>query len=234
MARIQYTALVNRIAGSIAGTTFQRNAYGHTIKTKPNTVNKNTQAQAEKKALILSISKNWATLSNNDRRSWAKQAESFPIKSRLNPDSTLNGYNYYMKYNLISKQVSSRAILNNSGVDIQTFLFEYIGITKRGSNLTVKVFAHEISGNFIAYLSMTAPLPASRSSIRANFTYITAGSVINTEGGEKYIQLLTSYHYDQKIGIPIKENSYIGVSVKIINQNLGQIIEIPPQIIQVQ
>ncbi len=234
MARIQYTALVNRIAGSIAGTTFQRNAYGHTIKTKPNTVNKNTQAQAEKKALILAISKNWALMSNKDRKSWRRQAQSNPIKSRLNKDSSLNGYNYYMKYNLIQKQVRSRPILNNAGIGYAEFVFDSLSASIRGSNVTVKINFYARGDVFIAYVSMTSPLNPSLQSIRENFTFITAGSVHEEVDDLLNISVPISTQYDKKIGITLTENLSVGISVTLVHQGLGQIIEIPPQIIQIQ
>lgn len=112
MARIIYTGLVSNINGSIAGTTFQRNAYGHTIKKKPNIVNPNRPKQAQIKAYMQQISGAWLTVGATVRAGWAAYALSFPVASRLNPSSFLSGHAMFIRANLIRVAAGGSPLLS--------------------------------------------------------------------------------------------------------------------------
>lgn len=101
MARIIYTGIVTSINGSIAGTTFQRSAYGHTIKKKPTIVNPNRPNQQQAKAAMQAISGAWLTLTPAVRSAWAAYALSFPVPSRLNPSAILSGHALFNRINFI-------------------------------------------------------------------------------------------------------------------------------------
>jgi len=97
MARIVYSALVESIKGSIGGTTFQKNAYGYTVKKKPNMVNPNTQYQRVQKILFSQASKAWAGLSSAQRSDWNAWASAYPSYSKHNPSSELSGYAVFVR-----------------------------------------------------------------------------------------------------------------------------------------
>jgi hypothetical protein len=97
MARIVYSALVESIKGSIGGTTFQKNAYGYTVKKKPNMINPNTQYQRVQKILFSQASKAWAGLSSAQRSDWAAWASAYPSYSKHNPSSELSGFAVFVR-----------------------------------------------------------------------------------------------------------------------------------------
>src|SRR5690606_31037464 len=101
MARIKYTALVESIRGSIQGTTFQRNAYGYTVKGKPNMVNPNTNLQSASKRNMSGIAQAWSSLSDSDRNAWDTWAATNPVPSRLNPDANLTGFAQFTRWHNI-------------------------------------------------------------------------------------------------------------------------------------
>lgn len=113
MARIIYTGIVTSINGSIAGTTFQRSAYGHTIKKKPTIVNPNRPNQQQAKAAMQAISGAWITLTPAVRSAWAAYALAFPVPSRLNPSAILSGHALFNRINFI-RVASGNTVLTAS------------------------------------------------------------------------------------------------------------------------
>jgi len=92
MARIVYSALVTSIRGSIGGTTFQNNAYGFTIKNKPNVIRPNTPNQELRKLALSRAVKSWAGLSDAERSDWNTWAAANPQFAKHNQSSVLSGY----------------------------------------------------------------------------------------------------------------------------------------------
>lgn len=102
MARIKYSALVENIRGSIGGTTFQRNAYGYTVKSKPAIVNPQTAMQRERKTGMQWAQNRWRTLSGANRATWDTYATNYPVPSRLNPDAYLGGQQLFMRHEMLN------------------------------------------------------------------------------------------------------------------------------------
>lgn len=98
MARIIYSGLVTSIKGSVGGTTFQSNAYGNTVKNKPNMVIPNTVEQEQRKLIFSKATKAWATLTDAERSNWDTYANTFPQYAKNNPSSQLSGYAVFTKW----------------------------------------------------------------------------------------------------------------------------------------
>ena len=122
MARIKFSAIVESIRGSIGGTTFQSNAYGFTVKSKPNVTQPNSLKQQQRKIAMQSVSRSWRALTSTERLSWEVYASTFVVPSKLNKDSNLNGYNYFLKYNLLLFPQGIPIILGNPGITTSTYL----------------------------------------------------------------------------------------------------------------
>jgi len=99
MARIIYTAIVESIRGSIAGTTFQRNAYGYTCKKKPRMVHPRSKLQQLRKGTFSQTVKAWQALTPAERSDWNTWASTYPQYARHNATSQLSGFNLFCKYN---------------------------------------------------------------------------------------------------------------------------------------
>lgn len=135
MARIKFSALVESIQGSIAGTTFQRNAYGFTAKKKPTPTKPTRELQLIRQANANFSASAWKGLTPTDRAAWSTYAENFPIATRLNPDANLNGYNYFLKYHDLRQLVSNLVVLDNPGNDQNTYLLDGGSVSNNGTGV---------------------------------------------------------------------------------------------------
>jgi hypothetical protein len=97
MARIKYSGLVDNIRGSIGGTTFQANAYGYTVKRKPNMIKPNSPDQNRSKVLFAKAVKAWKDLTSTNRSNWETYASTYPQYAKYNPDSELSGFAVFTK-----------------------------------------------------------------------------------------------------------------------------------------
>lgn len=97
MARIIYGALVESIRGSIGGTTFQRNAYGYTVKKKPNMIKPNTSWQQAQKIYFSQAVTAWNALTAAQRADWDSWASTYPQYAKYNPTSQLSGYAVFVR-----------------------------------------------------------------------------------------------------------------------------------------
>lgn len=125
MARIKFTALVESIRGSIAGTTFQRNAYGYTVKAKPNMVNPNSHYQSQRKQQFQAAQLAWQTLTDAERGYWNSYAATYPTPSINNPSSYLSGYNLFTRWHAIEFLGGSTILTNPSGAQGNLVMNEF-------------------------------------------------------------------------------------------------------------
>lgn len=97
MARIIYGALAESIRGSIGGTTFQRNAYGFTIKKKPNMIHPNSIWQQAQKIIFSKAVLAWNALENEQRLDWDSWSSTYPQYAKNNPASQLSGFAVFVR-----------------------------------------------------------------------------------------------------------------------------------------
>lgn len=97
MARIIYGALAESIRGSIGGTTFQRNAYGYTIKKKPNMIHPNSPWQQQQKVIFAHAVLAWNQLTSAQRLDWDSWASTYPQYAKNNPASQLSGFAVFVR-----------------------------------------------------------------------------------------------------------------------------------------
>lgn len=98
------------IRGSIGGSTFQANAYGYTIKRKPNMVKPNSALQNNRKLIFSQVTRAWRDLTQAKRDEYDSWASTYPQFSKYNPESQLSGYAVFVKYNTL-RVLSGAAIL---------------------------------------------------------------------------------------------------------------------------
>jgi hypothetical protein len=109
MARIIYGAIGTEIRGSIGGTTFQKNAYGFTIKNKPNMVKPNTMQQNSMKKYMGMITSAWANLATNNKDQFNSYASSFPQYAKHNSAAQLSGFAVFTRWN-VQRLISGQEI----------------------------------------------------------------------------------------------------------------------------
>jgi len=98
-AKIQYGALVTELKGKIGGTVFQSGRYGFQARNKPQAFRNPSVTQSHIRGVILTISKNWRTLTQAERDSWDAVAPSWPAVDAFGNPMLLTGYNVFCKCN---------------------------------------------------------------------------------------------------------------------------------------
>jgi len=98
MARIKFSGLVTEIRGSVGGTTFQRNAYGYTVKNKANMVNPNSLSQQTQQTTLFKCVNSWGQLTSAQRDEVDSWASANPQYSKNNPDSQLSGFAVWVRW----------------------------------------------------------------------------------------------------------------------------------------
>lgn len=224
MARIIYSALVDRIDGSIKGTTFQRNAYGFTIKGKPNMVNPNTISQGRRKIALTDMVNAWKTLTDPQRAAWDSYAGTYPVATRLNPNAYLGGYNYFLRWHGVRRQYDSVTILTNpsgpqGAITDQIPFVERIGAIFRFN--TDIVFT---STNWRVIFYASGPVTP---------TQVFSKSILRFLGDQTAVSPTTSRDfatiYTNLFGRLLNVGELLFVRIVLQKSDNGQVIFYPPQ-----
>lgn len=221
MARIIYSALVESIRGSIAGTSFQRNAYGFTIKRKPNMVRPTKQGQVNSQFRLSRASSAWRSLSSGDRTAWNNFAELFPIPARLNPNSNLNGFNYFVKYHDLKLLAGQNIILDDPGVTAASLTVVEIEAIRSGSLFEINAGLNISSDNWYALVFLTSVIQPGQTFIHQTPRFIEATIVDD----DLSINLATTYQ--NVYGSLPAVSDTVGVRLVFLQQTSGRIVISP-------
>jgi hypothetical protein len=146
MARIIYGSIATEINGSVGGSTFQRNAYGFTMKNKPNMARLQSIKQNEQHRRLDYVVKGWQQITEVQRSSWNSWALSHPIPAKHNAMAVLTGYTYFLKYNLLHTMFATNYLAEPSaGVlalpSINPYLVYSAGVFSVNSQPDVDILA---------------------------------------------------------------------------------------------
>lgn len=227
MARIIYTALVQQIAGTMGGTTFQRNAYGYTIKNKPNMVRPNRALQNTRKITFQGIVQFWRGMSDTVRGEWITYAATYPIPSRLNPDSDLNGFNYFVRYNSYYALITGGAITDVSGPAPTTLTGVAIELEDDGGTFNVNIEATVGAGSMNALIYLTRVQGAGQV-----FVKNTPVLIANYAGGYPASVDVTAA-YAARYGSVPEAGQSLGVRVVFVSTSRAQAVVVPTQRLEV-
>lgn len=152
MARIIYGGLVTSIRGSIGGTTFQKNAFGYTVKNKPNMIKPNSDQQQLSKSIIAFLTTQWSTQDPLFVAAWNNFAAAFPQTAKHNVSAILSGFSVFVKRNYYY-------ILNHG------FTFEII---------TAPIMLPN------TFIPLTATVTTSSTNIYLNINYLSGSPAVET------------------------------------------------------
>jgi hypothetical protein len=221
-ARIKYTALVESISGSIQGTTFQRNAYGYTVKAKPNMVNPNRLKQTQRKASFSNQVRLWRTLSETDRAAWQAYAENFPTPTRLNPDSNLNGFNLFVKWHSTFNQGGNFAFLEDPGTTQDTLTYSPGDLIRSGGALIFEGGVTNTATDWLIYVYATPVIPFGQEWIKVTPRFMSSGTI----SANSYSVNFADAYASQFGSLPVI-GEWIGVKIVFIRESNAQIAEFP-------
>lgn len=226
MARIIYSALVESIRGSIQGTTFQRNAYGFTVKGKPNMVNPNTARQNRRKRTFSNASQAWRDLSDGDREAWNAYANAFPIPSRKNPSAYLSGLAAFTRWHAVKFQYSQTVLTSPDG-DQGTAVVDQVELVIDSGSLFVLIPTIVTNGPWDLVLYLSRPLQASQSFVKSWQRFIRGADT------SVFSELDISAQYTQIFGVLPVVGNLLGVQVVFLNTTNGQVLFGAPSVVEV-
>lgn len=223
MARIIYSGLVTNIRGSVGGTTFQKNAFGYTVKNKSNMIRPNSLAQNAIKTIISRLSKRWAIMSVAQRLEWNNFASTFPQYSKHNPGSSLSGYQCFLKRNFYQLEAygPTGAILYSPALVNYAFVSFELNITLVGNSLTCHILFESsvptVSCSLYLFnsVSKTRLFIDTRTRYMANFdnasntiplsaAYLAAFGKLPTVGSEMWVKIVECSSFSGFVFAPYK------------------------------
>ena len=220
MARIKFTALVESVRGTIAGTTFQRNAFGYTAKSKPNMVNPNTFTQAQRKQGFQKALQKWKTLTNADRAAWDTWASVNPVPSHNNPAAYLSGFNLYVRWHALTFQWTENT-LNNPSAPINSVTYIETEVIRSGAILELVISSTVTGGAWSVYPYLSRPLGAAQTYPKSWTRFVQRyahASPIDAQIQTRYTQLFGSL---PNVG------DRVGVDLTFQNEGNGTVVYIP-------
>jgi len=226
MARIIYSALVDSIRGSIQGTTFQRNAYGYTVKGKPNMVNPNTPRQNRRKRTFSNASQFWRTLSDSDREAWDAYANTFPIPSRKNPDAYLSGLAAFTRWHAVMGQRNS-TVLNDPAGAQGTAVLDQVELILSGGDLFVSAPNDITEGPWLVFIYLSRPLQPTQAFVKSWQRYVVSFD------SESASDVLITSLYIAIFGSLPSLGALVGVQVVFLNTTNGQVLFGAPSVVTV-
>lgn len=100
MALVRFGAGIVQMSGSIAGTTFARNASGNYARSRTKPVNPASAPQEQIRAVVAYLTDRWLeTVTTSQRAAWGDYALAVAMKNRLGESIHLSGFNHYIRSN---------------------------------------------------------------------------------------------------------------------------------------
>jgi hypothetical protein len=190
MARIKYGSLVTEIAGSIGGSTFQRSAYGNTLRNKPVPIRSTSQAQLSIRQYMKQVHDAWAALDSDERIQWQQFTTFANPKIKHDHGVTMSGHALYLKYQ-VSRLINGLSILETiQYIPMPTWYYP-TSIIQESPNLYVITNAAPETplGDIFLIIKLSAPRSASQ-----RFK----------PGGLRHVTTVWSDAYEASVGVSYK------------------------------
>lgn len=161
MAKFTPGAIISEIRGTIASTTFSKNASGAIIRNRVTPINRNTTAQSNQRQIFANISSSWRGLTQAQRDSWIEATPDFPYQDSLGQTKFLTGAQLFQKLNLNIIQLGGTMI---EEAPAQTSFPDFAVGTVAGTTttLTAAFTPDPIPAGFSAFFYATRPLSAGK------------------------------------------------------------------------
>lgn len=101
MARVTYGSLITELKGSIGGSTFQQNASGSIVRSRPFTPVNPSALQSAQQLVLIKLVALWGSVSIANKALWAALAVSHDRVNDWGNSVHLSGYQWFLSYNLI-------------------------------------------------------------------------------------------------------------------------------------
>jgi len=215
MARIIYSALIESIRGSIAGTTFQSNKYGYTVKKKPRITKPNSEYQNRTKRILSIAVKAWNDLTVAQRTDWDTWASTYPQYAKHNPSAQLSGFAVFVRsacYYLLEDY----AIVTNPSYTIIADTTPTFALANAAGVLNLTISGTDDAGDWDLWIFLSRPFRASQSFVGTKTRYVYHGDTTNGTTA------ITAF-YQSQFGIIPSTDDLIAVDCVQANKANGQV-----------
>jgi len=172
MARIIYGAIVESIRGSIGGTTFQSNAHGYSVKSKPNIIHPRTPLQNKQKQLLARATQAWGELSDAQRADWVTWASTNPQYAKHNASSELSGYSVFCR-TAVYLLMSSLSLITNPSYSLAPADTIVFTLTNDSGDLDLSVTSVTDDDKWQLILFFSRPFKSSQNFIGTSPVFVT-------------------------------------------------------------
>lgn len=217
MARIIYGALAESIRGSIGGTTFQRNAYGYTVKKKPSMIHPNSPWQQAQKIIFSKAVLSWNQLTNEQRLDWESWASTFPQYAKNNPSSQLSGFAVFVRLHCL-RFLNDLAVIESPAY--VTYAPASASFTFYVSGVDMQMDFHDTNGNedYFVAIFLSRPFSASQHFIGTKTRYFITEPSITVTGTS------IAATWKKKFGTLPEVGQQIAWRAVYFGQNNGQVL----------
>lgn len=146
MSIVQYGAIIDKMRGSIRGTTFSSSGGVEVAKGKSTPRNPKGASQGFAKSLMATYAPNWRNLSGTVRGNWDSYALTYAFKNSLGNIYHISGLQHYVRASLFLNQRGTAAaatVPTASGAPV----LSYPTLAKSGDDLTLASFSPAFPGS---------------------------------------------------------------------------------------
>jgi hypothetical protein len=226
MARIIYSALVENIKGSIAGTTFQSNKYGYTAKKKPNMIKPRSETQQRQQHYMSLAVSAWKALTSAQRTDWETWAATYPQYAKFNPAAELSGYAVFVRVHILRFMAGLAVDTNPTYTSYSTDTLTYV-LSRYPSYFQVEVYSTLEDENWRINFSLSRPFQATQTNIGSKCRYIDTYSNLTDD-----FQVTTKYL--ELYGSLPNVGNFVALRTKVFGKDNGQVLAEFAQISEVQ
>jgi hypothetical protein len=101
MARIRYASLVQDISGSVGSSTFQKNLYGNTLRSRPRAQKTGSPAQLLQRTYLVQAQNAWQALSGLQRKQWNDYISFSGSSIKRDRNVLTTGHALFIKYHVM-------------------------------------------------------------------------------------------------------------------------------------
>jgi hypothetical protein len=159
MAKFTPGAIISEIRGTIASTTFSKNAAGAIIRNRVKPINRNSAAQNIQRQLFATISSAWRGLTQEQRNSWIEATPDFPYQDSLGQTKQLTGAQLHQKLNL-NLLLIGESMINSAPPQTSFPEFAVGAVAASSAAFTVAFTPDPVPAGFALVVYATRPLSA--------------------------------------------------------------------------
>ena len=110
MARVTYGSMITELAGSIGGTTFQKNSSGNIARAKPKTIVNPSNKQSSRELMLGYLASVWSSLTLSQKQGWSDLAFNNTHYDPYGKVTQLNGFQQFQSNNINLSVISQNYI----------------------------------------------------------------------------------------------------------------------------